>query len=202
MISAHRPGPNGEPGSKPSGAGAATRFWQQGQTPRWRLMRVTHRPDRRQIDVVVGVDVGQIGGAERLGAMRTGGERRLDDFVGVFGQRAGDAGAAGAGFFGGRGGSTSGPSRAAGWNCPASWAERRALLPVRQCARSTPRSASLRLDLRLLRQKQGDQVFVGQRKEGCAVHASPVIDSTVTVSSGISRRGGEQLPARERGSSS
>jgi len=41
MMSADRPGPNGEPGSKPSGAGAATRVWQQGQTPRWRLMRVT-----------------------------------------------------------------------------------------------------------------------------------------------------------------
>ena len=31
----------------------------------------------------------------------------------------------------------------------------------------------LRLDLRMLRQDQGDQVVVGQGEEGCAVHASP-----------------------------
>jgi hypothetical protein len=41
MISAHSPGPNGEPGSNPFGAGAVTCLRQQGQTPRWRLMRVT-----------------------------------------------------------------------------------------------------------------------------------------------------------------
>jgi hypothetical protein len=40
-MSAERAGSKGEPASKPSGAGAATRLWQQGQTPRWRLMRVT-----------------------------------------------------------------------------------------------------------------------------------------------------------------
>jgi len=32
---------------------------------------------------------------------------------------------------------------------------------------------ALRLDLRILRQDQGDQVVVGQGEEGCAVHASP-----------------------------
>ena len=41
MISAAIPGPNGEPGSNPSGAAAETALRQQGQTPRWRLMRVT-----------------------------------------------------------------------------------------------------------------------------------------------------------------
>ena len=41
MISAHSPGPNGEPGSNPFGGGAVTCLRQQGQTPRWRLMRVT-----------------------------------------------------------------------------------------------------------------------------------------------------------------
>jgi hypothetical protein len=34
-------GPNGEPGSNPVGAGAVTCLRQQGQTPLWRLMRVT-----------------------------------------------------------------------------------------------------------------------------------------------------------------
>jgi hypothetical protein len=40
-MSAERPGPNGEPASKPSGAAVPTRFWQQEQTPRWRWTRVT-----------------------------------------------------------------------------------------------------------------------------------------------------------------
>jgi hypothetical protein len=43
--------------------------------------------------VIVGIDVGLVRGAERIGTMRTGGQRRLDDAVGMFGQRAADAGA-------------------------------------------------------------------------------------------------------------
>ena len=46
---------------------------QQGQTPRWRLIRVTNGLMGRQLDVVVGVDVGLVGAAERVGAM--GGRR-------------------------------------------------------------------------------------------------------------------------------
>ena len=42
-IAPGNPGPNGEPGSKPSGAGEDTRLRQQGQTPRWRLMRWDRR---------------------------------------------------------------------------------------------------------------------------------------------------------------
>ena len=53
--------------------------------------------DRRQVDVVVGMDVGLIGRAERVIAMRTGGQRGLDGLVRVLAQRAGDPGAAGAG---------------------------------------------------------------------------------------------------------
>jgi len=41
MTSDAMPGPNGEPGSNPSGAGAATGLRQQGQTPRWGWTRVT-----------------------------------------------------------------------------------------------------------------------------------------------------------------
>lgn len=37
MISAHNPGPNGEPGANSSGPRTATRLRQQGQTPRWRF---------------------------------------------------------------------------------------------------------------------------------------------------------------------
>jgi hypothetical protein len=40
--------------------------------------------------VVVGMGLRQVGGAERVRAVRTGSKRRLDDPVGVFGQSAGD----------------------------------------------------------------------------------------------------------------
>jgi hypothetical protein len=36
---------------------------------------------RRQVDVVVGMDLQQVGGAECVGAVRTGSKRRLDDPV-------------------------------------------------------------------------------------------------------------------------
>jgi hypothetical protein len=50
---------------------------------------------------------------------------------------------------------------------------------------------SLRLDLRVLCQDQGDQVIVRKGEKGCAVHPSPVGDSAVTVSSRIFQEGGE-----------
>src|ERR1700722_9159441 len=46
---------------------------------------------RRQVDVVVGMDLRQVGGAKCVGAVRTDSKCRLDDPVRVFGQRAGDA---------------------------------------------------------------------------------------------------------------
>ena len=49
--------------------------------------------DGRQLDVIIGMDLGLIGGAERIGAMRAGGQRCLNDAIGMFGQRAADAGA-------------------------------------------------------------------------------------------------------------
>ncbi len=55
---------------------------------------------RRQVDVIVGVDVGHVGRGEYMIAMRTGGQCRLDDPVGMLGQRARHAGAAGAGLLG------------------------------------------------------------------------------------------------------
>jgi hypothetical protein len=79
-INAHSPGPNGEPGPNLFGAGAVTCLWQQGQTPRWR-----GRADGGQLDVIVGMDVGLVGRAERIGAMRTGGQRCFDDPIGMFG---------------------------------------------------------------------------------------------------------------------
>jgi len=55
------------------------------------------RADRRQVDVVVGVDVGLVGEAERMLAMRASGQCRLDDMVGVGRKCAGDAGVTAAG---------------------------------------------------------------------------------------------------------
>ena len=50
------------------------------------------RAQRRQIDMVVGVDIGLSGGIERMIAMRAGGQHRLDHLVGVLGKCAGDTG--------------------------------------------------------------------------------------------------------------
>ncbi len=47
-----------------------------------------HGADRRQLDVVVGVNAGLGGRTKRVGAMRAGIERRFDDTVGGLGQRA------------------------------------------------------------------------------------------------------------------
>ena len=51
------------------------------------------RADRRQVDVVVSVDIGLVGKAERVAATRAGVERRLDGAIRSGRQRAGDAGA-------------------------------------------------------------------------------------------------------------
>jgi hypothetical protein len=51
----------------------------------------------------------------------------------------------------------------------------------------------------MLRQDQGDQVVAGQEEEGCAVHASPRIDPSVTVSRDFCE-GGEQLRLSKRSS--
>jgi hypothetical protein len=48
--------------------------------------------DRWQLDVIVGMDLGLVGGAEHTGAMRAGAQRCLDDAIRMFGQRAADAG--------------------------------------------------------------------------------------------------------------
>ena len=55
-MSADRPGPNGEPASKPSGAGAPTRFWQQGHSGREHLLQATRVHEDvfdRSIDVQI-----------------------------------------------------------------------------------------------------------------------------------------------------
>jgi hypothetical protein len=60
------------------------------------------RTDRRQIDVVVGVDVADVGRVERVVAMRASGECGLDDPVRVLGERTGDTGATGTGLLAAR----------------------------------------------------------------------------------------------------
>jgi len=147
---------------------------------------------RRQVDVVVSMDLQQVGGAECGGAVRTGSKRRLDDPVRVFGQRAGDA-------------RMTAPRllRAVGKVRLLTLRGRDARVVRRLCwsrepafqfhntCRQDDDLLSLRLDLRLLRLDQGDQVTVRKGEKGCAVHPSPVGDSAVTVSSRISQNGGE-----------
>ncbi len=127
--------------------------------------------DRRQVDVIIGVDVGLVGGAERMLAMRTGVEHRLDDTIGVDRKRAGDAGATAAGFL-----------RALRTVWLLALGRRRARV-VRRLARRVepgfqlrnPRRQctnlhSLRLNLHLLRQDQRNQVVLGKSLEDFAVH--------------------------------
>ena len=120
--------------------------------------------DRRQLDVVVGMDVRLVGQAEGVVAMRTAAQRGLDDLIRLLDQRAGHPGATAAGRL------------------------RRAIRQVRlvplrgrqtgvvRCLRrrrqpgfqfDDPRRQhtdllSLRRNLRLLRQDEGDQLVAGE----------------------------------------
>jgi hypothetical protein len=139
---------------------------------------------RRQVDVVVGVNRRQVGGAERVGAVRTGSKCRLDDPVRVFGQGASDARTAATGLLWtvGKvrlltlGGRDTRVVRRFGWS-------RESGFQFRNTSRQDADLLRLRLDQRVLCQDQGDQVVVRKGEKGCAVHPSPVGDSAVTVSS-------------------
>jgi hypothetical protein len=125
-----------------------------------------NRADRRQVDVVVGVDVGHVGCAECMVAMRAGGERRLDDAVRVLGEGARHAGATAAGilfaairqvrFLALRG-------REAGVV--------RRLGRVVELSFQFGDACDQGADLLRLRLDQGDQIITGKGVKGCAVHA-------------------------------
>ena len=187
-MSAERAGPNGEPGSKPSGAGAPMRFWQQEQMPRWRL---DHRGDTCCLSAL----------RPRIWPRRPAGDPCLRPHrpaaaaphpVGVFGQRAGDARTAATGLLRTVGGVRlltlrGRDARVVRRLC---WS-REPAFQFRNTCRQDADLLSLRLDLRLLCLHQGDQVTVRKGEKGGAVHPSPVGDSAVTVSSRILPEGGE-----------
>jgi hypothetical protein len=133
------------------------------------------RTDRRQVDVIVGVDVGLVGRTERVRAMRTGMEQGRDDRIGVFGQCTDHAGAAEPRrLFAGVGpvGLLPFRGRQAGVVWGLGWGPELGL----QFGDTRAQSADLlrlRFDLRLLGQDQADQVIAGELDEGGAVHASP-----------------------------
>jgi hypothetical protein len=137
------------------------------------------RADRRQVDVVVGMDFGLISRAKGVVALRTGGKCGLDCLVGVLGQRAGHPRAAGAGRLG-RGGFSAGLGRFAVCPFDGGRLELSGLFggAARLVSSSPMRGQGadlrgLRLDLRMLRQDQGDQLITGEGDEGCVGHASP-----------------------------
>ena len=122
------------------------------------------RADGGQIDVVVGVDVGLVGRAERVGAMRAGGQYGFDDAIGVLGQRAGDAGTTGAGLL-----------LAIGKVGLLALRGRRARIVRRLRRRIEPglqrRDARRQgADLRRLGEDQGDEIILGEGEEGFAIH--------------------------------
>ena len=122
------------------------------------------RADEGQLDVVVGVDVGLIGEAERVGATRAGGQRCLDDAVGVLGQRAGHAGTTDAGLL--RAIGTVGLLALRGRRAGIVRGLRRGAEPGSQHGDARRQRA----DLRRLRQDQGDQIILGESKKGFAIH--------------------------------
>ena len=117
------------------------------------------------------MDVGLVGGAERTGAMRAGGQRCLDDAIGMFAQRAADAGATATALL-----PPIGEVRLLALR------GRRARV-VRRLGRGAepgfklrnPRHQrsdlrSLRLDLSRLRQDQADQILLRQCEKRVAIH--------------------------------
>jgi len=156
------------------------------------------RADRRQIDVVVGMDIGHVGRAERVIAMRAGGERDLDDPVRMPGECAGHAGATGAGFLVAvrQGGLLVLRRRQAGVVWILRWGGEPSF-QVRDACSQRGDLPGLRLhhgdNLPSLRIDQSDQVIARQGEEHCAVHALSWIDSAVTVSRRFHQTGGEQL---------
>jgi len=121
-----------------------------------------------------------------VGTVRAGSKCRLDDPVRVFGQSAGDARTAATGLLRTVGkvrlltlrGREARVVRRLRWS-------REPGFQFRNTCRQDADLLSLRLDLRVLCQDQGDQVIVRKGEKGCAVHPSPVGDSAVTVSSRI-----------------
>jgi hypothetical protein len=132
------------------------------------------RADRRQIDVVVGVNVRQVGRAKSVGAVRAGRERGRDHPVWVLGQRARHTRMPAAA-----------PLPAAGrqigllafrrWHAGIVGCLGRALQPGFECGDTRGQRYDLlrlRLDPRMLRQNQGNKGIARERGKGCAFHAS------------------------------
>ncbi len=134
-----------------------------------------HRADRRQLDMVIGVDIGLVVGAERMGAMRTVGKCRFDGGIGVLGQRACHAWAPGAWLLAARvrqvrllpfRGRQAGIVRGFGWSCE----------PCFKYCDARHQGAdllSLHLDLGMLRQTQGNEIVTGKGEKRLAVHPTP-----------------------------
>jgi hypothetical protein len=122
------------------------------------------RADGGQLDVIVGMDVGLIGGAERIGAMRADGQRCLDDATGMFGQRAADAGA-----------TLTALLLPIGEVCLLALRGGRARV-VRGLARGAEPGLQLcnprhqHADLRSLRLDQADQIILGKSDKRVAIH--------------------------------
>jgi hypothetical protein len=116
---------------------------------------------RRQVDVVVGMDLRQVGRADCLGAVRTGSKCRLDDPVRVFGQSSGDARTAATGLL-----RTVGKVRLLTFRGRDARVVRRLCwsrepgFQFRNTCRQDAALLSLRLNLRVLCLDQGDQVIV------------------------------------------
>ena len=125
-----------------------------------------HGADRRQLDVVVGVNAGLGGRTKRVGAMRAGIERRFDDTVGGLGQRARHT----------RTTATALLLRRMIRTVRLLAARRRGAGIVRGLGRNVESGLKVgdlcgqHLDLRLLGQNQGNQVIRGESKKGFAIH--------------------------------
>ncbi len=130
-----------------------------------------HQADRRQVDMVIGVDVGLVGGAEHVAATRASVERRLDGAVRAGRQRAGDAGATAARrlralrtvWLPALGRGQARVARRLAWRAEPGF-------QLHDPRRQRTDLRSLRFSLHLLRQDQGKQVVLGKSLEDLAVH--------------------------------
>ena len=139
----HQAGAKGEPGARPSGAGALKPRRQHGQHATMAVNARDDRPNRRQFDVVIGVKTGLIGRVRRMLAMRAALGEGLDDPVWI-GRRTLETRRGGPCAFSRRGarpGLVCALARAVPRSCPGFWAAARAWLRVRRRAGSIRRSA-------------------------------------------------------------
>lgn len=149
-----------------------------------------HRADRRQVDVVIGMNVRLVGRCERMGAVWTGRKCRLDYAVGVFSQCASDTGALPALHLQAVGTVRllAFRRRQAGIVRRLGWGSELGLQVCHPCRQ--------RADLRRLHKDQGNQVILRKGKKSVAIHADGEANRPSSVNPAVTVRGANPTGGR------